>query len=89
MKILYTKKFSKDLDVIQHDPKLKNRVLDFISQVKQADNFSEIAGVKRIEGYPGYFRLRIGEYRLGLKLTEDGLEMIRFLHRKEIYRRFP
>jgi mRNA interferase RelE/StbE len=63
--------------------------MDFILQVKQADNFSKISGVKKIEGYPGYFRLRIGEYRLGLKLTEDGLEMIRFLHRKEIYRRFP
>jgi mRNA interferase RelE/StbE len=89
MKILYTKQFGKDLDAIQHDPKIKKRVSDFIEQVKKTDNFSEISGVKRIEGYSGYFRLRIGDYRLGLKLTEKGLEMMRFLHRKEIYRRFP
>jgi mRNA interferase RelE/StbE len=62
---------------------------DLIGQIKKADILSGISGVKRIEGYPGYFRIRIGDYRLGVKLTENQIEIIRFLHRKEIYRRFP
>jgi mRNA interferase RelE/StbE len=33
--------------------------------------------------------VRIGDYRLGLKISEDAIELIRFLHRRDIYRRFP
>jgi len=44
---------------------------------------------KKIEGYEAYYRLRIGDYRLGIKLAGNTLELIRFLHRKDIYRRFP
>jgi len=33
--------------------------------------------------------VKIGDYRLGLKLSGNTLELIRFLHRKDIYRRFP
>ena len=89
MNILYTKSFSKDLDAIRHDSMIKERLLDLIGQIKRVDALSDISGVKKMEGSPGYFRIRIGDYRLGIKVTENEIEMIRFLHRKEIYRRFP
>ncbi|MFH1933685.1 MAG: type II toxin-antitoxin system RelE/ParE family toxin [Pseudomonadota bacterium] len=89
MNILYAKRFSKDLDAISHEPNIKKRLWDLIEQIKIADDLSNISGLKKIEGYPGYFRIRIGDYRLGIKVTEKVIEMIRFLHRKEIYRRFP
>lgn len=89
MNILYAKRFSKDIDAIRHETNLKNRLLDLIGQIKKVDVLSDISGVKRIEGYPGYFRIRIGDYRLGIKVTGNSVEMIRFLHRKDIYRRFP
>jgi mRNA interferase RelE/StbE len=78
-----------DLDAISHESKIKKRLLDLIEQINIADDLSNISGLKKIEGYPGYFRIRIGDYRLGIKVTENVIEMIRFLHRKEIYRRFP
>ena len=89
MNIRYTKRFSKDLDAIRNTGSIKKRLLDIIKQIKEVDALADITGVRKIEGYSNYFRIRIGDYRLGLKLTENGLEMIRFLHRKEIYRRFP
>lgn len=89
MNILYAKRFSKDLDAIRNESKIKKRLLDLIGQIKRVDVLSDISGVKKIEGYPGYFRIRVGDYRLGIKVTENDIEMIRFLHRKEIYRRFP
>ena len=89
MNIRYAKKFSKDLEAISHDVKIRKRLLDLIEQIKRVDVLSEIAGTKIIEGYQDYFRLRVGDYRLGVKVTENNIEMIRFLHRKEIYRRFP
>jgi len=36
-----------------------------------------------------YFRIRIGEYRLGLKEERGMLILLRFMHRKEIYKYFP
>ena len=89
MKILYTNRFSKDIDNIRHDSKAKKRLFDIIGQIKEVDTLGDLNGVKKIEGYPGYFRIRVGDYRLGLKSTENCVEMIRFLHRKDIYRRFP
>jgi mRNA interferase RelE/StbE len=89
MNILYTKKFGKDLDAIENRDNIKKRLLGLIEQIKQVDFLSEIHGVRKIEGFPNYFRIRVGDFRLGVKVTENGLEMIRFLHRKEIYRRFP
>lgn len=89
MNILYAKRFSKDLDAISYESKIKKRLLDMIEQIKRVDVLSDISGLKKIEGYPGYFRIRVGDYRLGIKVTENVVEMIRFLHRKEIYRRFP
>ena len=89
MNILYAKRFSKDLDAISHESKIKKRLLDLIEQIKRVDVLSDMSGLKKIEGYPGYFRIRVGDYRLGIKVTENDIEMIRFLHRKEIYRRFP
>ncbi|WP_417909752.1 type II toxin-antitoxin system RelE family toxin [Candidatus Electronema sp. PJ] len=45
--------------------------------------------MKKLKGYDTFYRVRIGDYRIGLKLAEDGLIFVRCLHRKEIYRYFP
>jgi len=42
-----------------------------------------------VKGFPGYFRIRVGDYRLGFSFHNDTVTLIRFLHRKEIYRYFP
>ena len=74
MDLFYGKRFSKDLDDIQNNPNVKKRLLE---------------AIRKIQGYSDYFRIKIGDYRLGIKLVQNGVELIRFLHRKEIYRRFP
>ena len=89
MKIRYTKRFSKDLDGIIHDADLKKRLLDVLEKLQQMDSLGDMSNVRKIQGYEEYFRIRIGDYRLGIKMTKDYIEMLRFLHRKEIYRKFP
>lgn len=89
MKIRYTKKFSKDLDGIIDDADLKERVLDVIEKLQQMDSLGDMSNVRKIQGYKEYYRIRIGDYRLGVKMTKDCIEMLRFLHRKDIYRKFP
>lgn len=88
MELLYAKRFSKDLDSIQKEPTRK-ALLKAIKAMKEADSISQIKAVKKIEGYQDYYRIRIGEYRLGIKIAGNTVELIRFLHRKDIYKRFP
>ena len=50
---------------------------------------SDLTSIKKIKGYPGYYRARIGEYRVGFELRDDEIVVHRVLHRREIYRYFP
>ena len=63
--------------------------MEIIERLKEVESLDDVQGIKKIEGYEGYYRLRMGDYRLGIKLAGNTLELIRFLHRKDIYRRFP
>jgi mRNA interferase RelE/StbE len=89
MELLYGKRFSKDLDGIRHEAKVKQALLALIESLKTADSLSDLKDVRKIEGYQGYFRIKLGDYRFGIKAEENRVELIRFLHRKDIYRRFP
>ena len=89
MDILYGKRFSKDLDLIRNEPKIRKRLFGLIKKIKGINALTDLKDVKKIEGYSDYFRIKLGDHRLGIKLGQNRIELIRFLHRKEIYRRFP
>jgi mRNA interferase RelE/StbE len=89
LKVLYAKAFLKDLEAVSPNTGVKKRLSKLIETLKAIDTLDEIRHIKKIEGYDCYYRVRIGDYRLGLKISEDTIELIRFLHRRDIYRRFP
>ena len=89
MEILYGKKFSKDLDAIRHESKIKADLLKVIEKIREAGSLADLKDVRKIEGYEGYFRIKVADYRLGIKVRQNSVELIRFLHRKDICRRFP
>ena len=89
MEVLYGKRFSKDLDAIRSESRIRADLLKLIENIKAAHSLFDLKNVRRIEGYQGYFRIKVGDYRLGIKLTEKRVELLRFLHRKDIYKRFP
>lgn len=47
--------------------------------------------VQKLAGYQEYYKLRIGRYRVGIRLDfeERIIEFQRVLHRNDIYREFP
>lgn len=89
MKVVYAKALLGDLETVSRNPGVKKRLSKLIETLKAIDTLDEIRHIKKIEGYDCYYRVRIGDYRLGLKISEDTIELIRFLHRRDIYRRFP
>lgn len=48
-------------------------------------------GAKPVKGHPGYFRIRVGIYRVVYTIEADALVVliIRVGHRKDIYRNLP
>jgi mRNA interferase RelE/StbE len=88
LKVRFEKSFAKDLENIREKALLK-RVKGIINEVKGADSVKEINNLRKLKGYETFYRIKFGDYRVGIEL--DGNEMIftRFLHRKEIYRFFP
>jgi len=89
MELLYAKRFSKDIDAIRKEARIKKALLEMIEKIREAGSLAEVRGVKEIEGYQEYYRIKLGDYRLGVKMRRNRIELIRFLHRKDIYRRFP
>nr|WP_293145269.1 type II toxin-antitoxin system RelE/ParE family toxin [Okeania sp. SIO3I5] len=42
--------------------------------------------MKKFKGEAEYYRIRVGDYRLGIKVNDGVVFLVRILHRKEIYR---
>ncbi|MGA9351150.1 MAG: type II toxin-antitoxin system RelE/ParE family toxin [Anaerolineae bacterium] len=42
-----------------------------------------------MKGYDTFYRIRLGDYRIGIEVLEDKVILVRILHRKDIYRYFP
>ncbi len=65
------------------------RVKEVIEQVQLAKDVRVLTRVKKLRGHDSYFRIRLGDYRIGLEIVGDEAIFIRFLHRREVYKFFP
>lgn len=88
MKVEFTNSFEKDLKKIK-DKSTKNKIKDKIEAIEQTDNIYNIQEIKKLSGGKGYYRIRLGDYRIGIKFESGKIIFIRFLHRKDIYKYFP
>jgi mRNA interferase RelE/StbE len=89
MTIRIDKSFQKDISKINHT-KIKIAIAETIENIQKAQTFSEIKNLKKLTGYKNFYRIKLGDYRIGLEYTkEHELILVRFLNRKEIYRQFP
>ena len=83
------KSFQKDVSKI-NDRKTQIALIETIELIQQAEALSEIKNLKKLTGFKDLYRIRLGNYRIGLRFSETKeLILIRFLHRKEIYQKWP
>ncbi len=88
MKVFYEASFEKDLKKID-DQKIFNKIRELISLVKISDSISDMKNIKKLHGNKSFYRIRIGDYRIGFECVEDTIVFVRALHRKDIYKYFP
>lgn len=88
MNVEFRASFAKDLKKIRNKDLLK-RARETIEEIELAHSLQDISGLKKLTSAGKYYRIRVGEYRIGLILRDDTFVFVRCLDRKEIYRYFP
>jgi len=87
MEIEFDRIFKKDS--VNLPSNIKNAVSILVSEVQKAESLQSIPGIKKLKGYKLYYRVRVGDYRIGLYLDKNTVVFSRALHRKDIYKYFP
>lgn len=103
MEVVFEKRFLKDVEKIK-DKKVIQRIevkIEEVSSIAEAhhpediNDLPEIPSMVKMQGFNQFYRIRVGDYRLGISIEikieekNDTFRFIRCLHRKDIYKKFP
>ena len=88
MKVAFRESFLRDVREVK-EKTVQQRVREVIAHVEQVSKPTDIQNLKKLKGHGAYYRIRIGEYRVGLKIEADTVTFVRVLNRKDIYKYFP
>lgn len=88
MKVVFRKSFERDLKKIK-DRTILAKIRQSIEEIETAVSSKDLSGVKKLGSAGRFYRIRVGEYRIGLVIEASEVEFVRCLHRREIYRYFP
>ena len=88
-----SKAFQKSFDRLK-DKQLAAAILSVIDEVNQAEQLSGITHLKKLKGHQTAYRIRVGNYRIGVFIEPDtsgqlSVTLSAFSHRKDIYKNFP
>jgi mRNA interferase RelE/StbE len=88
LKVRFKASFATDLRALKDRPIL-DRIKATIATVESAESLLELSNLKKLRGGGAYYRVRVGDYRVGIAVEEDTVVFVRVLHRREVYRYFP
>ena len=71
------------------DKALKEEVAQAIQSVEKAGEKKDIPGLKKLKGYKIYYRIKVGNYRIGVTIEDDTVTFVAFMPRKDVYKFFP
>lgn len=88
MKVQFRKSFEKDLRKLR-DREVLSRVQGIIGEVEASQRLDEISNFKKLKTQGNYYRIRVGDHRIGIMIDGETVNFVRILHRREIYKKFP
>lgn len=88
MTLEFRTSFTRDLGRVR-DRSLRKRVKETIEDVEAAARVLDLKNLKKLRTEGRYYRLKLGDYRIGLIIEDNTIVFVRLLHRSEIYRYFP
>lgn len=88
MNVLFESRFEKDIKKVRNRD-ARQKLKDVILAAKEANDLSNLPQLRKLKGHNTYYRIRIGDYRVGIEIVDNAIIFVRFLHRKDIYKYFP
>ena len=89
MKVLYRKLFLKDLKRLRKQPIYEQIAELAFTVLPEANQLRDVPGIKAMRRHPKRYRIRVGNYRIGIEAKGDTVEVMRMLPRGKFYRYFP
>ena len=71
MRTEFKKSFARDLRAHKNDRKFLDCVKEIIEDVECADTLIDISNLKKLKGESDYYRIRFGNYRIGVRIQGD------------------
>lgn len=89
MQIVYTKTFLKDLAKVI-PVKRRQQIEKFVFEdLPVIESLVHAGNIEKMTGYKNHYKVRFGDYRVGIFKNNNIIELQRVLNRKEIYKFFP
>ena len=89
MTVLFKPTFLKDLARLPGAYRKRIEKLVF-NDIAEIDDIAEKLDIKKMQGHHGYYRIRIGNYRIGCEIQAGNtIIFYRVMDRKDIYKVFP
>ena len=88
MNVIYLESLAKDLKKIKNKKLLKS-LSQVFTTLEETDDLFKISSLKKLSGHPDAYRVRIGDYRLGIYYSDNEITIARFVKRNDIYKLFP
>ena len=81
MQVLITRSAMKDIEGLE--PENRSRIIGVLDRLALQ---SRAMGLKKVHGMPNTWRLRVGDWRVILRLDPPIIYVVRVKHRSEAYR---
>ena len=89
MIVTYDTAFYSDLEKIT-DISVVHRAENAIEKLKAANSLRQISNIKSMQGSPGYYRIRFGDFRIGFRMVDETTVVLLAIdHRSVFYRNYP
>lgn len=89
MKTEYLPNFLQDLKALKSSQGIESIKLLVFEEIPNCSDVDEIRNLRKLRDADNAYRVRVGDYRIGLFIEDEMITFSRVLHRKEIYRYFP
>lgn len=80
--------FKKDFKKIKN-LEIEKRIINKLDLLENVEHINEISNLKLMKWFNNFYRIRIWDYRIWLKIEWDIITLIRVRSRKDIYNIFP
>jgi Cytotoxic translational repressor of toxin-antitoxin stability system len=89
LQVAFTKTFLKDLAKVFPANRRKQIEHFVFEELQNINSLEEIGSAEKMTGHKNFYKIRFGDYRIGIYKSEHNIELRRVLNRKEIYKYFP